>query len=304
MTQSQNPPPAVTLEQARTLVAVAQHGSFAKAAKALHKVPSAVVYSLKVLEDAVGLPVFDRTQYRSSLTPLGSRILEHCQRLLDAASDLDALCRVAQAGADPYLKVVFDGLLPVSPILAAARQVGVESPVTRISLYSEFLGDVEARFEAEEADVMISVVPLSPRVSGLIRSSIPLAPLPSLLVVSKDHPLALQRGPLSLPALERHTFLTVRGSDERLQLATAPLEKSTVFRLSDFHAKKAALLDGMGYGWMPEYLIESEIVKRRLRIVPLAANGGRHVFKPVLHRRGRGPASDLFLNELASSRSL
>ena len=105
-------PVNITLEQARTLDAVAHHGSFAKAARALHKVHSAVLYSVKQLEDAVGLPLFDRSGYRSALTPLGRRVLEHCQRLLAAEAELDATCRAARAGHEPDLRIVFDGHAP------------------------------------------------------------------------------------------------------------------------------------------------------------------------------------------------
>lgn len=290
---------SLTIEQARTLTAVAQHGSFAKAAKALNKVPSAVVYSLKTLEDAAGVPLFDRSGYRSTLTPIGHRVLEQCQKLLAVAADFDDLCQGIRAGSEPYLKVVFDGLLEVAPILAAARAIGGDSPNTRISLFSEFLGDVEARFDKEQADVMISVVPPL----GRFETEVKLSPLPSMLVAHRDHPLVRRKGKIELRELESHTFLTVRGSDERLRLSTSALEKAAVFRLSDFHAKKVALLTGMGYGWMPEYLIEGELKKHRLAVIRWGQDHGRHVFQPTLYLRGKGQARDAFVGALRSQRT-
>jgi DNA-binding transcriptional LysR family regulator len=288
---------AVSLEQARTLVAVVRLGSFGKAAKALHKVPSAVVYSLKTLEDALGVAVLSRVGYRSALTPIGQRVLEHCQKMLESATAIEAVCQLARDGVDPYLRVVFDGLLPAQPILAAARAVGSRWPATRISLFSEFLSDVEARFADESADVMISVIPPAAGLSSM-HAPVTLQPLPSVLVAAAGHAVLQIKGPVRLVDLAPHTFLTVHGSDERLQLATAPLEKASVFRLSDFHAKKAALLSGMGYGWMPEYLVKNELARRKLRKINLASNGGRHVFHPRLYSRRESRASDLFVEKL------
>ena len=288
----------ITLEQARTLDAVAQHGSFAKAAHALHKVHSAVLYSVKQLEDAVGLPLFDRSGYRSALTPLGRRVLEHCQRLLAAEAELDATCRAARAGHEPDLRIVFDGLLPVEPLLRAVRKVQAASPPTRIALTSEFLGEVEARAEADGAEVMLTVVPAT----RAIGPSHALAPLVSWLVVTARHPLAAVKRPTAVD-LERHPFLTVRASDQRLAMSTSALDKASAFKLGDFHAKKVALMAGMGYGWMPDYLVAKDLARGALVVLPFGAGKGRHEFRPTLHCRRSavgGRALDAFVEALTT----
>ena len=66
----------VTLDQLRALDAVVRTGSFSEAAVVLHKVPSGVSYTIKGLEQAVGLTLFDRRRRTASLTPAGQRILE------------------------------------------------------------------------------------------------------------------------------------------------------------------------------------------------------------------------------------
>lgn len=286
----------ITLEQARTLDAVARHGSYARAAAELHKVHSAVIYGVQSLEAAIGLPLFDRSGYRSVLTPFGQQVHAHCVRILHAARELETLCELARAGYEPTLSVVFDGLLPVEPILHAVREVSAESPATRISLFSEFLAEVEARAEREEADLMLTVVP-SARTIG---SEHALAPLTSLLVVRHDHPLARKKR-LTTADLEAHPYFTVRGSDQRLTMSTSALDKSSELKLGDFHAKRVALLAGMGWGWMPEYLVADDVAKGRLVVLRWGRTRGRHVFHPVLHvRRGRehGRAAKAFVTAL------
>ena len=67
--------PPVTLDQLIVLDAVAREGSFAAAAQVLHRVPSAVSYAIKGLEDALGVSLFDRTGRIAVLTPAGRRLL-------------------------------------------------------------------------------------------------------------------------------------------------------------------------------------------------------------------------------------
>lgn len=288
----------ITLEQARTLDAVARHGSIAKAAAVLHKVHSAVVYSLAGLEDAVGVPLFDRSGYRASLTPFGRRVLEHCQRLLATEAELEAMCRAARAGHEPDLRVVFDGLLPVEPMLRAVRKVKAASPQTRVSLTSEFLGAVEARADEDGAELLVTVVP----VARPIGPTWSLAPLVSWLVAHADHPLATLKRPLAAD-LEQHPFLTVRASDQRLAMSTSTVDKASEFKLSDFHAKRAALLARMGYGWMPDYLVHNDLARGRLKVLPFGPARGRHEFRPVLHCRQAavgGIAAGVFVSALTT----
>lgn len=275
---------SITLDQARALVAVAEEGSIARAATRLHKVHSAVIYALKGLEDALGIGVIDRSGYRAALTPMGERVLERCQRLLAEEAELLELGRLARAGHAPWLRVVFDGLLPVEPILAAVRAVTAASPLTRVALFSEFLAEVETRAEREEADVALAVVPFArPPAPGTTALALP--PLASVLVAHAGHPLTERGADLAVADLEIHPFLTVRGSDQRLQMSTTALGKAAQFKLSDFHAKRVALLAGMGWGWMPEYLVADDLARGELVVLPWGPDRGRHLFRPTLRAR-------------------
>ena len=64
-----------TLDQLRALDAIDRTGSFADAAKTLHKVPSAVSYLVKELESGLGVAIFDRTRRKATLTPQGRTVL-------------------------------------------------------------------------------------------------------------------------------------------------------------------------------------------------------------------------------------
>ena len=100
--------------------------------------------------------------------------------------------------------------------------------------------------------------------------------------------------------LSAHTLLAVRESDPRLGLTEAGERQSAVY-LSDFHAKKAAILKGLGFGWLPDWLVGAELKKGVL--VPLKlAGGSTHVFEPRLYARAdaQGRAARRLLELLAA----
>jgi DNA-binding transcriptional LysR family regulator len=192
--------------------------------------------------------------------------------------------------------VVFDGIVPIDPLLRAVGRLVEERVPTRIDVRAEFLAGVEEAFERTTADLMIAVLP--PRDREL--AAIELPPLRASLVARADHVLA--RGRHTEAALRSHLLLTVRGSDPRLDLPTAGLEACSTIHLNDFMAKRAAILAGIGFGWLPDVLIGPELGREKLRRIRWA-RPSTHVFHPRLYHRGTlGPAARRLISALAGTR--
>ena len=61
---------------------IARTGSFAAAARELGKVPSALTYSVRQLEDALDVLLFDRSSRQAQFTAAGEELLNEGRRLL------------------------------------------------------------------------------------------------------------------------------------------------------------------------------------------------------------------------------
>lgn len=75
-----------TLDQLQVLDAIDRRGTFAAAAAELHRVPSAVSYAVRTLEEELGLSLFERLGNRTALSAEGRRILEAGRRVLAEAT--------------------------------------------------------------------------------------------------------------------------------------------------------------------------------------------------------------------------
>jgi DNA-binding transcriptional LysR family regulator len=288
---------SITLEQARALDALARHGTFARAAAALRKQHTAVVYAMKTLEEQTSLELLDRRGYRTRLTPAGTRVLHECRRLLAAEKSFDATVEEIRGGWEPSLRIVFDGVVPAQPIVKETVRIGRTAP-TRLHVSAEFLSGVEEAFVREHADLMISVLP--PESVAVDARDLPR--LEAWLVAHRSHPLARGRRTRGREELEAHVLVDVRGSDPRLALSTAGLEPRSVVHLNDFAAKKSAIVGGMGYGWMPLHLIANEVARGAL--VPVRWSGGASscFFQPRLYTRANvrlGRAASQLVDALA-----
>jgi DNA-binding transcriptional LysR family regulator len=83
--------PLLELDNLRTIVAIAETGSFSSAAAAVFRTPSAISMQVKKIEDLLGRPVFVRDSRSVALTRDGEYLLEHARRML--ALNREALAR-------------------------------------------------------------------------------------------------------------------------------------------------------------------------------------------------------------------
>src|SRR3546814_14814805 len=88
---------ALTLDQIRTFVAVAEHGSFRAGASKLRRVQSGVSASIANLEAQLGIALFDRSGHRPALTPQGHALPANARELL---LRVDSMCAPARGFGD------------------------------------------------------------------------------------------------------------------------------------------------------------------------------------------------------------
>ena len=285
------------------LDAVARLGSLAAAARELHRVPSAVHYAVRTLEEAVGLVLLERGGHTVSLTPAGRRVLEEACEVLRCAGRLEAVASSLSEGWEPELKVVVDAAWPMATITAVMRQLAERGVPTRLGVDVETIDGVIHRFDADHAQIMVA---LGLEDGGRLRG-IPLGPLEMVLVVSPRHPLA-GRSALCRDDLAEHVDLVVKDSSPAYAIRPreAFLGSRHVVRLSDFHAKRQAMLDGVGYGWLPLHLAERDLADGGLVLVDLP-EGNRWTYHPQLITRRDEPlgrAAALFIELLLEGREL
>ena len=288
------PPPRYTLDQLVVLDAIARSGSFAAAARELHRVPSAISYTVQALEGALGVALFDRQGHRASLTAAGRHLLEEARDLLARARQLDQAATLLGEGWEPELQVVVDGAWPMGPLVKALQEFGARAIPTQIRIDVEDQDGVIDRFHADHADMMIA---LGLEDGGRLKGQA-LPALDMVLVASAAHPLAAMRG-LDRDLLSAHVDLVVKDSSPAFARTPRKTFLGTrhVIRFSDFHAKLAALRAGVGFGWIPQHLVARDLEQGELVLLDLP-DGNRWSYQPqLITRRDElpGKAATLFM---------
>ncbi|WP_417666540.1 LysR substrate-binding domain-containing protein [Roseibium sp.] len=140
------------LDQLRTFVAIAECGSFTRAADTVHKTQSAVSMQMRRLEERIGRPIFVRDGRMSRLTENGERLLHYARRLVQlndetiAAFDDTEVAGLVRLGTpDDYA----DRFLP--EILARFSRSNPKAEVSVVCAPTPNLADMVAQDELDVA---------------------------------------------------------------------------------------------------------------------------------------------------------
>lgn len=105
----------LTIKQLRYVEALARHGHFGHAAAACNVTQPALSMQIKEMEQAFGLPLFDRMPRHVRLTGFGETVLTRAKDILRAVDELDDLARAASGSLVGRLRL---GVIPtIAPYL-------------------------------------------------------------------------------------------------------------------------------------------------------------------------------------------
>src|SRR5690349_22694460 len=101
----------LTPEALAMMDVIARTGSFAAAARELGKVPSALTYNVRQLEDALDVLLFDRRSRQATLTAAGQELLDEGRRLLDQIDAVANRVKRVACGWETQLTVTVDDIV-------------------------------------------------------------------------------------------------------------------------------------------------------------------------------------------------
>ncbi len=290
------------LDALNTLDAIATHGSFAKAADALFRVPSAVTYTVRKLEEHLGVELFDRSGHRAVLTPVGHTLLTQGRALLQQADALERRIRQAGQGWEPRLVIAVDEIIPIEQLYPVIEQFDLLRTSSQLALTREVFGGTWDALIDRRADLVVGAPDEPP--PGFSVGMKRLGHATFVFVVTPDHPLAQLPEPLSFADISAYRAIVAADSSRRLPTRSGGLQPGqTTLVVPTLDAKLKAQISGLGVGYLPLHLarpfldsghlvareIEGERPPVQLNVAWRSGENGRALswFRDAILRDGR-----------------
>lgn len=266
----------LTLEALEVLDAIARKGSFAAAADSLYRVPSAVTYAVRKLEEDLGITLFDRSGHRAELTEAGAELLREGRHLLRAAEELESHVKRVATGVETDLGIAFSDLFDPHVLFPVLELFYAQGFGTRLRLHREVYGGSWDALITGRASISVGAPGDGPAGGGYATRI--LGTLQFDFAVAPHHPLARLPEPLQNQDIMQYRSISAADSSRNLPPRTSGiLVGQDVLTVPDMRCKLRAQMDGLGVGYLPKNMAEYH------------ANRGELVIKQVAEPKPEAP---------------
>jgi LysR family hydrogen peroxide-inducible transcriptional activator len=267
----------MTFNELRYIVAVAQEKSFGRAAQRCFVSQPALSVAIQKLEEELGAQLFERGKTEVTVTPVGERIVEQAQKVLEEAARIRD---IAQAGRNqlvgPFrLGVIYTVAPYLLPDLIPA--LNERAPQMPLEIEENLTEQLESALRTGRIDAAIIALPFQP--PGVVADF--LYEEPFQVVVPQRHRWAKRRTIHPSELADEHTILLNVGHCFRDQVLDACPElnrgDAPVTRTNSLETVRNMVASGLGVSVLPRDALTPKYHSRLVVPVPFS--------KPVPSRR-------------------
>jgi LysR family hydrogen peroxide-inducible transcriptional activator len=286
------------MHQLRYFVAVAQCGTFGRAAELCHVSQPSLSQQIQKLERSVGQKLFDRLGRRVQLTDAGRLLLDRATAILETADDAKRRLRHADEGEGGQLTV---GAIPtIAPYLLppALQRFVPRFPNVELTVHEDVTDHLLRAVEAGELDLALVALPMD-------EERLHVEPLFSeelLLALPRAHRLARQRK-ITIDDVRKERFILLNEmhclSDQVLSFCHAhDCQPRIACRSAQVSTVQTMIEMGQGVSFLPATAEHAD--RSKGRVYRSLGNDSPHRTVGVIRRRHRyhSPSAERFLEGL------
>src|SRR5262245_30495386 len=252
----------------QAFVGIAEHGSFGRAAAALHITQTGLTRRLQNLEASLGVRLVERTTRSPSLTPVGRDVLPQARRLLSELASALAEIRDSGKAARGEITLACVPTVGVQYLPRVIQQYSARHPGNRIRILDHASFRVAEAVLRREAEFGITLQ----GAHDPALESIPLLKDRFVLVCRRDHPLA-RKPRLAWRELQAQTLIYSGMESGNRQLLDGALGTRGVQLKASYEVQRSStavglVAEGVGVAVVPELAMQKGAYPD-LRVIPL-----------------------------------
>ncbi|MBU1390303.1 MAG: LysR family transcriptional regulator [Gammaproteobacteria bacterium] len=279
-----------TLEQWRILQAVVDFGGYAQAAEKLNKSQSSLNHAVAKLQHQLGIELLEVKGRKAYLTQQGEVLLRRSRHVTQAVNELEQLASNLEQGWEPTLTLAREIIYPMESLVCALNAFLPHSRGTRIIMLDSVITGTQELILQGKVDIAICAgVPPKGYLSE------PLCEQELYLVCHPSHPLADLGTIEDDKLLAQYLQLVIKDTGVQSNIDIGWLKAEQRWTVSNFHEAKVILNQGIGFCWIPSFLIQEELASGKLVRLHLEGSQKRRIMLSLVipNRDQQGPASKL-----------
>lgn len=261
----------MTFDQLLMLTTVIDLGSVQAASQQLNKTQPAISKGLKQLENQLQINILDRSEYRLKLSPEGKQIYSHAKRILAETNILKQVSNHIVQGNESEVSLAIDGAFNLSKLSPLFAQIQQKFPHTSLIIRQEYLSGAFNRLINEEVDIAISLRDMSLTQNRTLDMIF----LDNQSLITVAAPNFISRHPklTSVDQLKSEYLIMLQDSGSLTKgFEFGVLDGQRKYYVNDFVTKKQLIMDDLGWGKLPDYMIKAELKSGALVTIEPAGN--------------------------------
>ena len=261
----------MTLNELRYIVAVANERSFGRAAQRCFVSQPALSVAIQKLEEELGARLFERGKSEVTLTPVGGRVVEQAQKVLEEAAQIR---EIAQAGRNQLAGPLRLGVIyTVAPYLLPDLIPALHdrAPQMPLDIEENLTENLELALKSGSIDVAIIALPFTP--PGILTEF--LYEEPFQVVVPQGHKWAGRKSIRADELAAEHPILLNIGHCFRDQVLDACPEltgaEAHVTRTTSLETVRNMVASGLGVSVLPRDAMTPKYYSKLIVPVPFSA---------------------------------
>ena len=263
----------------RHITALAEAGSYARAAERLNISQPALSQSIQAIEQRFGIQLFDRGRRGVTLTPSGRWVLADARKLLRDTETLERTMRLLSTAQLGEVRFGLDPLCAGIFLVDVLTFLGEHHAGLKVDAAVHAATELERRLLAHETDLI--VVPRQLLTNAAQVEELPLLSVRVALLVRPGHPLLARGGRISIDDLAGYPFIA--GSSPR------ELERMSI----DHPLWRAATIRCDDYGSMGDVAMRSDAIWMASAALASRGNGQPALVELALDERTPMPQTDI-----------
>jgi DNA-binding transcriptional LysR family regulator len=262
------------IQNIRAFLMVAKTGSFSRAAEKLFITQPAISKRISTLEFSLDCQLFDRLGKRVQLTQTGEALIPGYQRILSEMDEAQRIISTLRTQVSGHLKFGTShhiGLHRLPPVL---RQYTNQFP--QVELDIQFMDSEQAGALILQGDIELALITLPDDIDKPL-TTIPVWSDPMQCVVASDHLLAKQKN-VSRKQLTEYGVLIQSHSTHTRDIVDRALkldaDTKIIMESNYLETIKAMIQNGLGWGVLPESMIDSTLHRLTIQDVKMERHLG------------------------------
>ena len=273
----------LSLDQMKVALAVADAGSLSGAARRFNRTQSAVSYAVMSLERQLGVQLFDRSAQCARPTSAAGPLLREMKAILSRTDALRESARLLREGDSTTLVIGVDIHYPLAALtgaMAAFQNTFLSTGIEIRSAASHVVVD-----RVLDGLCILGIVTAPTKIpEPLVHEPLPMLPL--IPVVSRGHSLYAGHPNVAGDVdWTRHIQVTIQGERLPAPLVTGQTQPKT-WCVDDLTTKLAFLRAGLGWGYVPQHLVQEDLAQGGLEIIALPGLQAEYLQSVHLVRSG------------------